>query len=163
MSPVPEAPSSNTFHSSLAMRRATARFQSAVDAEAEDIAQQVVARSDTAEQRRLCCQANSAAFSRGRRLRGHARSLLHDLVGAAVDALHARVGEQPARSGIRSCSRSRRAAARTRRAPAAACRCTTTWPSTRSRCRACRRRDPSTQRSDEHARDARDAGRARPA
>ena len=62
---------------------------------------------------------------------GAADDLLHDLVGAAVDGLHARVAGTPWRRGTRACSRSRRAAAGSGRRPASAARSSTTWPSRR--------------------------------
>src|SRR4029079_6271595 len=43
-----------------------------------------------------CCQANSAAFSAAVALETTRNHFFHDLVGAAINALHARVGEQPA-------------------------------------------------------------------
>ena len=49
MSPVPEAPSSSTLQSSLAMRRATARFQNRWMPKLNTFAQQVVTRRDAPE------------------------------------------------------------------------------------------------------------------
>ena len=60
--------------------------------------------------------------------RASADDLLHDLVGAAVDRLHACVAPDPGDLVLASCSRSRRAAARSGRRPRSAGRWSTTSP-----------------------------------
>src|SRR5688572_13256874 len=95
MSPVPEAPSSSVSHFSLAMRRATARFQKRWMPKlntSHNTSYREAIRPNTSS----CCHANSVAFSLDAASESTRDDFLHDLVRAAVDALHARIREQSA-------------------------------------------------------------------